>query len=109
MKSAPAPPFKVPQTEFLLQFLVIAFDDPTMFGKIDELGQRRVYWQRGKPILCGLLFLRGPFDEEPFFRMRLGAPVVSVGGADTNGSEPGNELVLYALPPGNALPHIRRQ
>ena len=107
MKSAPAASFKVPQSEFLFQFLVIAFDDPAVFGEIDQITERRVSRQRGEPVFCGLLFLRGPFDEEPFFRMRLGAPVVSVGGADTNGSEPGNELVLYALPPGNALPLLR--
>ena len=37
MKSAPAASFKVSQTEFLLQFLVIAFDDPAMFGEIDQI------------------------------------------------------------------------
>ena len=61
MKSAPAAPFKVPQTEFLPEFLpeflVIAFDDPAVFGEIDQITERRVSRQRGEPVFCGFLLL----------------------------------------------------
>src|SRR5580692_937625 len=85
MKSAPAAPFKVAQTEFLLQFLVIAFDNPAMFGEIDQITERRVNRERGEPVFRRFLFLRRPFDEEPFFRVRLGAPVIPVSRSDTKG------------------------
>ena len=88
MKSAPAASFKVSQTEFLLQFLVIAFDDPAMFGEIDQITERRVNRERGEPVFRGFLLLRRPFDEKPFFRVRLGAPVIAMSGPDTNGGEP---------------------
>ena len=109
MKSAPAAPFKVAQTEFLLQFLVIAFDNPAMFGEIDQITERRVNRERGEPVFRRFLFLRRPFDEEPFFRVRLGAPVIPVSRSDTKGGEPGSELVLYSLSPGNVLPCLRGQ
>ena len=32
VKTAPASSFIMSQSEFLLQFLVVALDDPTMFG-----------------------------------------------------------------------------
>src|ERR1700733_8772846 len=109
MKSAPAAPFKVPQTEFLLQFLVIAFDDPAVFGEIDQITERRVSRQCGEPVFCGFLLLRRPFDEEPFFRVRFGAPVIPMSGPDTKSGEPGSELLLYSLSPGNVLPCLSGQ
>src|SRR3981081_14211 len=87
MKSPPAASFKVPQSEFLLQLLVIAFDDPAMFGEIDQFTELRIGWKCGKPVLRGFLLLFWPFDEEPFLRMWLGAPVVAMSGSDTRGSE----------------------
>ena len=41
MKSPPTASFVVAQAEFLLQFLVIPFDDPAMFGQVHEFHQRR--------------------------------------------------------------------
>jgi hypothetical protein len=32
MKAAPASAFVVPQSKLLLQFFIVAFDDPTMLG-----------------------------------------------------------------------------
>ena len=36
VKSAPIPAFIVPQPQFLLEFFIIAFDDPAMFGQLDQ-------------------------------------------------------------------------
>jgi hypothetical protein len=36
MKSAPAPTFIMAQTQFLLEFLVVAFDDPAVFGHLHQ-------------------------------------------------------------------------
>ncbi len=33
MENAPAAPFKMTQTEFLFEFLIIALDDPSLFGQ----------------------------------------------------------------------------
>ena len=39
VKAAPAAAFKMAKAEFLLQFLVIAFDDPTLFGQGHQIAQ----------------------------------------------------------------------
>jgi hypothetical protein len=36
VEPAPVAAFKVPQPQFLLQFLVIPFDDPAVFGHLDQ-------------------------------------------------------------------------
>src|SRR5947209_9126881 len=109
MKAAPAAPFKVPQPEFLLQFLVIALNNPAVFGEIDQFAERCLGWKRGKPVFRGLLFLLGPFHQKPFFRMRLGAPVIAVSGPYTKGGEAGDEFVFHASSPRDIRPCLRGQ
>src|SRR5215831_5320273 len=36
VESAPVAAFKVPQSQLLLQLLVISFDDPAVFGHLDQ-------------------------------------------------------------------------
>ena len=71
MKTSPAASFVVTQAEFLFQFLVIAFDDPAMFGQVHQFPQTNIGRQGGQPVLGGFRFPGWPFDEQPFFRMRL--------------------------------------
>jgi hypothetical protein len=47
VKSAPAASFIVSQTEFLFQFLIVSFDDPSMLGPIDQLIEREIFRKRG--------------------------------------------------------------
>ena len=39
VKPPPAPPFVVIEAEFILEFLVIAFDSPAEFRECDEFGE----------------------------------------------------------------------
>jgi len=50
VKAAPAAAFKVAQAEFLLQFLIVAFDDPALFGQRDQIAQLAVFRQIGHPV-----------------------------------------------------------
>ena len=56
MKPAPTPSLKMPQPQFLLQFFVIALDDPTLLGQADQVLEFRLHRQGGQPILGGLGF-----------------------------------------------------
>jgi hypothetical protein len=47
VKAPPSPSFIVAYAEFLLQFLVVPFNNPPMLGPIDELLERRIFWQCG--------------------------------------------------------------
>jgi hypothetical protein len=40
VKSAPTPAFLVSQAQFLLEFFIVAFDDPALFGQLDQRLQR---------------------------------------------------------------------
>ena len=109
MKPPPAASFKVSQAEFLFQFLVIAFDNPAVFGEINQFTERGIGWKRRQPVLQRLLFFRRPFDEKPFFRVRLGAPVIAVSGPDSHSGKSGDQLVLRALSPGDMSPCVGGQ
>ena len=78
MKTTPTASFVVTQPEFLLQFLVIPFDDPAMFGQMHQLSETDISRQSGQPVLGGFRFPGWPFDQQPFLRMRFRSPVVPV-------------------------------
>ena len=46
VKAAPASAFVMTQSEFLLEFLIIPFDDPALFGERYQIFQFCIYWQR---------------------------------------------------------------
>ena len=78
MKAAPTASFVMAQAEFLFQFLVIAFDDPAMFGQVHQFPQTNVRRQGGQPVLGGFRFPGRPFDQQPLFRMWLRAPIIAM-------------------------------
>jgi hypothetical protein len=53
VEPAPASTFIVAKSQFLLQFLVVSFDDPAMFGQAHQIGKRGVGGQSGEPVLGG--------------------------------------------------------
>ena len=78
VKSAPASPFKMTQSKFLFQLFIIAFNNPAVFGKVDEVSQRQVRSKSRKPVFCGFAFPFGPFDQKPFLRMGFCTPVIAM-------------------------------
>src|SRR3989337_611743 len=61
MKPAPSAPFVVTQTELLLEFLVVAFDAPAHFDRLNQFGHRDGLGQVRQPVLGGRGFCLGPF------------------------------------------------
>ena len=66
VKSAPASSFKMTQPEFLFQLFIVTLDDPAVFGKVDEIGQRQVCGKSREPVFRGFTFFFRPFDQKPF-------------------------------------------
>lgn len=63
VEPTPVAAFKVSQPQLLFQLLVVPFDDPAVFGHLDqsfELGVRR---QCRQPVLGGFRFVSRPFDQ----------------------------------------------
>ena len=43
VKATPSAPFKMPEPDLLLEFLIIALDTPTQLGGIDQIAERDVF------------------------------------------------------------------
>src|SRR3954453_15634989 len=54
VEAAPATALVVPEPEFLLELLVVAFDAPPELGKFDHPLEADLLWQRREPVLGGL-------------------------------------------------------
>lgn len=63
VKPAPASPFIMTQPEFLLEFFVVALDDPTMFGQAHQISKFGLRRQRGEPVFGGSWLRTEPFDQ----------------------------------------------
>ena len=46
MKAAPFAPLEVPETDLLLEFLIVALDAPAQFGGVDQIDERESFWKR---------------------------------------------------------------
>ena len=109
MKAAPTASFVVAQPEFLLRFLVIPFDDPAMFGHVHQFPKIDVSVQSGQPVLGWLRFRGGPFDQQPFFRVRFRSPLVTMRGAHPDSRKAGLQFLLHPLSPSDLLPGLGGQ
>ena len=45
MEAAPSTPFKMPEPDLLLEFLIVALDAPAQLGEINETGKADVVGQ----------------------------------------------------------------
>ena len=66
METAPITALVVPQSQFLLQLLVVALNTPTTHDRARHLRPRRVLRQGAEPVMCGLIRPLWPFDYQPF-------------------------------------------
>src|ERR1700724_1560545 len=55
VQPAPVATFKMPQPQFLFQLLIIPFDDPAVFGHLDQIFKCGVQRQRRYPVLSSVL------------------------------------------------------
>src|SRR3954447_25883677 len=101
MKATPVAPFKMPQPEFLLQFLVIPFDDPAVFGYLHQFFESDSRRQGRNPVLRRFRFAARPFDQQPLFRVWLRLLVIAMRGPDPDGGETGLQLPLRTFTPGD--------
>src|SRR4029079_10856058 len=107
VETAPAAALVVPQSEFLLELLVVAFDAPPELGEFDQAREADVLRQGREPVLGGLLLAFRPLDQEPFLRAQLIAPVIAMSGSHPHAGEARGEPIGDALAPGDGGPRLR--
>src|SRR5450631_722094 len=101
VKPAPVTAFKVPQPQFLFQLFIVPFDDPAVFGHLDQSFELGVQWQRRYPVLSRFFLPSRPFDQQPFLRVWLRFLVVPMSWAYANGGEAGLQPPIRAFPPSD--------
>ena len=104
MKPAPVATFIMTQAELLFQFLVVAFDDPAVFGAMHEFFQTGIVSEIGKPVFGGLGCAAGPLDQHSLFDEGRPVPAVALCGADASGGEARGQAVAGALAPTHLTP-----
>src|SRR6266481_1074572 len=109
MKPSPVPSFKVTQSKFLLQFLVVALDAPTQLRRTHQLAHAARRREVGEPVLGRLLLCLGPLDQQPLFVARLAALVVPMCDADAQGGEAGMHRAASSFAPTHAAQVARTQ
>src|SRR3954468_15232184 len=107
VETAPAAALVVPQSEFLLELLVIAFDAPPKLGEFNKARETNVLRQGREPVLGGLVLALRPLDQEPLLRARFAQPVIAMGGAHPHAGKPRGEPINCALAPGDLGPRRR--
>src|SRR3954462_4736818 len=107
VETAPAAALVVPEPQFLLELLVIAFDAPPELGEFDEAHEADVLRQGREPVLGGLLLAFRPLDQEPFLRARFAQPVVAMSGSHPHPREARGEPIGCTLAPGDLGPRLR--
>src|SRR4051812_45464583 len=109
VEAAPAAALEVPEPEFLLELLVVAFDAPPELGKFDQALEADVLRQRREPVFGGLLLSFRPLDQEPFLWARFAQPVVAMSGSHPHACKARGEPTGCALAPGDLSPHLLRK
>src|SRR3982751_2220846 len=106
VETAPAAALVVPEPQFLLELLVIAFDAPPELGEFDQAHEADVLRQGREPVLGGLLLAFRPLDQEPFLRARFAQPVVAMSGAHAHPCEARGEPIGDARAPTDLGPRL---
>src|SRR6516165_2501838 len=80
VEPSPVTALEMAEAQFLFQFLIIAFDDPTLLRHLYQSLEPDAGRQRRDPILGRLRFPFWPFDQQPFLSMGFGFPIVPMSG-----------------------------
>src|SRR3954449_13571493 len=107
VEAAPAAALEVPEPEFLLELLVVAFDAPPELGEFDQAREADILRQGREPVLGGLLLAFRPLDHEPFLRAQLIPPVIAMSGSHPHPCEARGEPIGDALAPTDLGPRLR--
>ena len=82
MEAADPATFEVPETDLLLELLIVALDAPAQLGKLHQATESHVLGKRREPVFGWFFLAFGPLDQQPFLWSALGALLVAP--RDTN-------------------------
>ena len=109
VKAAPAASFVMPPSDFLLELLVVAFDDPALLGRRQQILALGFLGQVRQPGLRRLRFFRRPLDQQPLLGAGFVSLVVAAGRADPHGGATRAQRALCPRPPSERAESPARQ
>src|SRR5579863_140250 len=109
MKAAPTASFEMTQSDFLLEFLIVALDTPAQLGQIDQTIERDFFRKRREPVFDRLRLAFGPFDQQPFFGPRRREIVIAMGRANAQARKTRSQLLGCSLAPRDRPPSLGGQ
>src|SRR6266404_765221 len=106
VEATPSAPFKMPEPDLLLEFLIIALDTPAQLGGIDQIAERDVFRKCLEPVFGWLILALGPLDQQPVLCRLLGTFVAGCN-AHTHTCKPRGQPFVGAFPPADRAPCLR--
>jgi len=78
VEASPTSAFEMTGSDFLLQFEIVPFDAPALFGGAHEMDERDGFIARRIPKVCRRFFVVRPLDQKPLLgnRVRRGVAIV---------------------------------
>jgi hypothetical protein len=65
MKAAPSASLELPQSNLLLELLIVALDAPAQFGDVDQAIEGDIVGKGREPVFGRLGLALGPLDQQP--------------------------------------------
>ena len=105
VEAPPTSSFVMPESNFLLEILIISLNAPAQLCSIDQPSKADCFGQSGQPVFGRLVLTFWPFDQEPFFRSAFSEVIISMRDANSRaGKAPrqpiGRTLSLLDRAPG---------
>src|ERR1700746_1848026 len=107
MEAAPAAALIMPESDFLLEIVIIALDAPAQLGEVDEAAERHVAVDGCEPELGGRSLALGPLDQQRLF----GEPCFTFlrGNAHAHAGKARSQRLVRAFAPSDGAPGVLGQ
>src|SRR5688572_32054375 len=105
MKATPVAPLVVAQSQLGFELLIIPLDPPAPLGVTHQLFEGELLRQGGQPIMRGLSFSLGPFDQQPLLSARL----VGMSRSHAYAGKARSQRAVRAFAPAHLAPTFLRQ
>src|SRR5665647_2287664 len=104
MEAAPSAPFEMPESDLLLELLIVAFDTPTQLGGVDQSAEGDLFRKGREPVFGRLILALGPLDQQPLFRSGLSEIVIAMRDPNAHASKTRGQPLGRAFPPFDRAP-----
>src|SRR5450759_154209 len=104
MEAAPSAPFEMPESDLLLELLIVALDAPAQLGGVDQPAEGDLFRKGREPVFGRLILALAPCDQQPLFRSGLSEIVIAMCDPNAHASKTRGQPLGRAFPPFDRAP-----